>query len=125
VDADVVSSPNLHDSAQVALFKSRALMRHENFNSMTKVFKILAGRFHHNEAQFASAFTAVCVLCQFKLLHETPLYDILIPAVIDGKRGGNNDESSLDDNSSDGGTTDGDSIDNGTTDNEDEAFLDQ
>jgi hypothetical protein len=86
-DEDVVSSPNLHDSKQVQLFKTRALMRHENFNSMTKVFQILAGRFHHSAEQFASAFTAVCVLCQYKLRNETPLYDILISAVIDGVGG--------------------------------------
>jgi hypothetical protein len=95
-DSDVVSSPNFHDSAQVALFKSRALMRHENFNSMTKVFQILAGRFHHSEELFSTAFTAVCVLCQYKLQHEKPLYDVLIPAVIDGKGGDNDgDEANL------------------------------
>ena len=123
-DVDVVSSPNLHDSVQVALFKSRALMRHENFNSMTKVFQILAGRFHHSKEQFASAFTAVCVLCQYKLQHETPLYDVLIPAVIDGNRGGkyvNEVNSSSDDDSSDDDTTDGD---DDTNDNAEEALFD-
>ena len=83
-DVDVVSTPNPLDSKPVSLFKRRALNRHENFNCMTKVFKILQGPFRHDEVKFGVAFRAVCVLCQYKLENEVPLYDVLIPAVIDG-----------------------------------------
>jgi hypothetical protein len=60
-----VSYPNPDDYKRVAMFKSRALKRHENFNCMTKVFEILSGRFRHTEDKFGSAFEAVCVLCQY------------------------------------------------------------
>ncbi|KAL3906959.1 MAG: hypothetical protein SGARI_003765, partial [Bacillariaceae sp.] len=39
----IVSYPNATDSPAVALFKSRALNRHENFNGMTKTFDSLSG----------------------------------------------------------------------------------
>jgi DDE superfamily endonuclease len=108
-DVDVISTPNPHDSKPVALFKRRALNRHENFNSMTKVFKILSGQFRHTEKQFCSAFRAICVLCQYKLENETPLYDVLIPAVIDGGAEETEDDTSeadVDANDSDGDDSD-------------------
>jgi DDE superfamily endonuclease len=58
-EVDVVSTPNPHDSKPVAMLKRRALNRRENFNGMTKVFKILQGPFRHTEEQFCSAFRAV------------------------------------------------------------------
>lgn len=78
-----VSFPNSMDSKKLALFKSRAQKRHENFNAMIKVFRILSGRFRHSTCNFADAFEAVCVLCQYKLENELPLYDILIQKIID------------------------------------------
>ena len=81
-EPDYVSFPNAHDSKPVDRFKSRALKRQENFNCMTKVFQILAGRFRHPERKFGTAFEAVCVICQYKLENEMPLYDVLVEAVI-------------------------------------------
>lgn len=79
----VVSTPNAYDNKGAKLFKSRALKRHENFNGMTKVFEILSGRFRHSTTKFKCSFEAVCVLCQYKIENETPLYDILIQDVVD------------------------------------------
>lgn len=84
-EASLISFPNAQDSKQVQKFKSRALKRHENFNALIKVFEVLAGRFRHSEAKFGMAFEAVCVLCQYKLENEMPLYDILIQDVIDAQ----------------------------------------
>jgi DDE superfamily endonuclease len=80
-----VSFPNPLDSKRITKFKSRAMKRHENFNGMTKVFDVLAGRFRHSEEKFGTAFEAVCVVCQYKLENELPLYDVLIGAVINAK----------------------------------------
>lgn len=61
---------------------------------MTKVFEILAGRFRHPEDKFGVAFDAVCVLCQYKLENELPLYDVLIEAVINAVEDDGDDSSS-------------------------------
>jgi hypothetical protein len=97
-EPEYVSYPNHHDSKPVQKFKSRALKRHENFNAMTKVFKILVGQFRHPEEKFQYAFEAVCVLCQYKLENELPLYDILVQAVVDA---GNEDDEEDDDEEED------------------------
>jgi hypothetical protein len=57
---------------------------------MTKLFSILSGRFRHGD-KIEQAFVAVCVVCQFKLENEMPLYNILVQKVIDADSG---DESS-------------------------------
>lgn len=95
-EPDYVSFPNALDSKAVDRFKSRALCRHETFNGMTKIFSVLSGRFRHSDDKFEDAFEAVCVICQYKLENELPLYDILIQAVLDA-----NDDQSSDSISSD------------------------
>jgi DDE superfamily endonuclease len=102
-----VSYPNPFDSKRVNKFKSRALKRHENFNCMTKVFEILAGRFRHAESKFGVAFDAVCVLCQYKLENELPLYDVLIEAVINAADDDDDDNDSTSSSNSSEGTIDG------------------
>ncbi|CAJ1956085.1 unnamed protein product [Cylindrotheca closterium] len=82
-----MSTYNAHDNAGVRLFKSRALKRHENFNSLLKQNKILDTRFRHNEDRFASAFEACCVLAQYRITREMSLYDILIEDVVDTYEG--------------------------------------
>jgi hypothetical protein len=97
-ETDLVSFFNPQDDDGVAKFKSRAMMRHETFNGKTKVFKILQGRFRHSEEKLASSFEAVCVLCQYKLECELPLFDILIEDVVN-KRGPDVDTSDSDEDS--------------------------
>ena len=79
---ETVSSPNAHDSYQVKRFKSRGLKRQEDFNGMTKVFNILKHRFRHPLHKFPVAFEAVCVICQYKIESDEPLYDILVEALL-------------------------------------------
>ena len=77
------STFNAHDNSGVRLFKSRALKRHENFNNLLKQNQILDTRFRHGEQRFACAFEACCVLAQYRIQGEIPLYDILIEDVVD------------------------------------------
>eukprot|EP00536_Pseudo-nitzschia_multiseries_P013482 jgi/Psemu1/35290/gm1.35290_g len=42
---DTASTPNVHDGYRVKRFKARALKQNEGFNGMTKVLRILGGRF--------------------------------------------------------------------------------
>ena len=65
------------------MFKRRALLRYETFNGLTRTFDILDRRFRHDNAKFELALTAVCVLCNYKLEYERPLFDILVQAVVD------------------------------------------
>jgi len=82
-ETDVVSTYNPLDSKAVRIFKSRALWRHETFNGLLKTFDILDGRFRHSDLQFESTMVAVCVLCQYKVEKERPLFDVLIQSVVD------------------------------------------
>lgn len=75
---DVVSTPNNVDEPIVRKFKRRALRRHERFNGMMKEFDCLDERFRHNPARFADCFEAVAVICQYRLEHGSPLFNILI-----------------------------------------------
>jgi hypothetical protein len=73
-----ISTPNSHDSKAVFKFKSRALKRHEKFNGMTKNFDCLSGKFRHSVDRFKNCFEAVCVIAQYQLENNRPLYDVLI-----------------------------------------------
>lgn len=76
------STYNAHDQRQVRKFKSRALKRHETFNFMTKRYKCLDGRFRHGVSAFATCFEAVCVICQYEVEHNMPLFDVLIEDIM-------------------------------------------
>lgn len=76
------STYNAHDRKQVRKFKSRALKRHETFNFMTKRYKCLDGRFRHGVSRFAACFEAVCVICQYEVEHNMPLFDVLIEDIM-------------------------------------------
>lgn len=76
---NLISFPNSEDSEKVKKFKSQALKRHEKFNGMIKTFDCISGHFRHSEKQFKNCFKAVCVICQYLLEMDQPLYDILIP----------------------------------------------
>jgi hypothetical protein len=73
-----ISTPNSHDSKAVFKFKSRALKRHEKFNGLTKNFDCLDGRFRHCVDRFKNCFEAVCVIAQYQIENNRPLYDVLI-----------------------------------------------
>jgi DDE superfamily endonuclease len=75
---DAVSVPNPYDSRPVRVFKSRACLRQETFNGIIKEFDCLKGRFRHSTTKFGVCFEAVCVLCQYKLENDRPLFDVLV-----------------------------------------------
>jgi hypothetical protein len=79
---DSVSYFNRFDTRPVQKFKSRALKRHETFNNMTKRYRILRGPFRHGVQNFAMAFEAVCVLCQYQIEYDEPLFDVFIEDVL-------------------------------------------
>jgi hypothetical protein len=74
-----ISTPNAHDSKAVRTFKSRALKRQETFNGHTKVFESLRQRFRHDVGdRFPMVFESICVIYQYKIEYETPLFDVLV-----------------------------------------------
>ena len=79
----VISTPNNMDTKAVKKFKSRALKRHETFNGMTKTYECLSGRFRHEQHLFKVCFEAICVICQYKIENESPLFEVLIPGLGD------------------------------------------
>jgi len=78
-----VSTFNRHDTEQCRKFKSRALKRHERFNGLTKAFDCLSGRFRHKTSRFKTCFEAVCVICQYQIETDYPLFNILIEELMD------------------------------------------
>lgn len=71
------STFNAFDTPAVKSFKSRAQMRHEQFNGMIKEFSCLDIRFRHGETHFKTCFEAVCVICQYRLDIDEPLFHLL------------------------------------------------
>lgn len=74
---NVCSTFNAFDSDAVKKFKSRAQMRHEQFNGMLKEFSSLDNQFRHKQANFEVCFEAACVVCQYRLENGEPLFDLL------------------------------------------------
>jgi hypothetical protein len=75
---ETIIAPNSHDSRDVRIFKSRALLRHEKFNGLTKNFDCLSRRFRHGDDRFKICFEAICVICQYQIENDSPLFDILV-----------------------------------------------
>ena len=72
-----------HNSKDVRTFKSKALKRHETFNGCTKVLEILRQQFRNDvKDQFSIVFESICVICQYKIEYETPLFDVLVEDLI-------------------------------------------
>lgn len=71
------STFNPFDSDALKQFKSRAQMRHEQFNGMLKEFSSLDNQFRHSQMKFDVCFEAVCVICQYRMEHGEPLFDLL------------------------------------------------
>ncbi|KAG7368233.1 hypothetical protein IV203_030976 [Nitzschia inconspicua] len=76
------STPNIHDSRPVRRFKARALKRHEKFNGLIKNFHSVDCRFRHSIGKFKSVFEAICVICQYQIETDKPLYHALVEDVL-------------------------------------------
>ena len=74
------STFNAVDSSEVRTFKARAQMRHEQFNGMVKEFGCTKKVFRHKPDKMLKhkwCFEAVTVICQYRLEHGEPLFDLL------------------------------------------------
>ncbi|KAG7372514.1 hypothetical protein IV203_018657 [Nitzschia inconspicua] len=76
------STPNIHDSRPVRRFKARTLKRHEKFNGLIKNFHSVDCRFRHSIGKFKSVFEAICVICQYQIETDKPLYHVLVEDVL-------------------------------------------
>ena len=74
---DECSTFNALDCVAVKQLKSRAQMRHEQFNGMIKKFSSLADQHRHNQEKFEVCFEAACVVCQHRMEHDEPLFDVM------------------------------------------------
>lgn len=73
----VCSTFNAFDDPDVKKFKSRAQMRHEQFNGMLKEFSCLDNCFRHGEHKFKVCFEAAAVVCQHRMDNGEKLFDLL------------------------------------------------
>ena len=74
------STFNAVDNKAVKIFKSRTQMRHEQFNGMVKEYAVTWKPFRSTTNKIEkhkSCFEAVTVICQYKLEHGEPLFDLL------------------------------------------------
>ena len=70
------STKNEFDSDELKEFKRRARDRHESMNGRIKLFAVLTDTFRHPLLKHEQAFEAVCVLVQYTLENEHPLFAI-------------------------------------------------
>jgi hypothetical protein len=57
--------------------------KHENLNNMTKRFECLSGRYRHGVEHFVTCSEATCVICQYQLEHDMPLFDVFIEDIME------------------------------------------
>ena len=77
--AHIISGDNVHDHKIVKHFKSRAKARQEAFNSKFKSYAICNQVFRHDRNRMQKhklAWTAVAVVCQYRLEIEATFWDI-------------------------------------------------
>jgi DDE superfamily endonuclease len=73
---DKISTPSGDESKNVKAFKGRARARHETFNKRIKSFGIIQLQFRSDIALHRMAFEAVCVLVQYDIETNHPLFEI-------------------------------------------------
>jgi hypothetical protein len=78
---DVIRIENSLDDNEVALFKSNALARHENFNSRVKRYGILLqcyrGKGSRGELEkHRLVFNALVCICQLEMMHGSTLFEV-------------------------------------------------
>jgi len=77
---DQCSTFNAVDSEAVRTFKARVQMRHEQFNNYVKEFGCLNTPFRHKPDKVEKhkiCFEAVTVICQHRMEHGEPLFDLM------------------------------------------------
>jgi hypothetical protein len=46
-------------------------------------FDSLSSQFRHSVAHFENCFQVICVICQYQIEIETPLFDIIVEGMFD------------------------------------------
>lgn len=73
---DKVAPVTDYDDKEVAIFKKRALARHETCNKRLKDFKVTSHHFRHGLPFHSVCFNAVAVACQYNIENGEPLFDL-------------------------------------------------
>ena len=69
-------TPNDQDYPLVKGFKRRVRARQECYNARIKEFRILSDRFRHDLSKHKMVFEAVCVIVQYDIDNERPLFEV-------------------------------------------------
>lgn len=75
-EPEYLSTPNDLDTDEIVAFKRRARARQETINKRIKEFRILSERFRHDIKKHKMVFEAICVMVQYDLECERPLFEI-------------------------------------------------
>ena len=75
-EKDRIATPSRYDSDELKIFKRRARARQESFNQRIKTFCCLSNRFKHPICKHKEVFEAVCVIVQYQIEGENPLFDV-------------------------------------------------
>jgi DDE superfamily endonuclease len=73
---DKITTPTGDESNNVKIFKGRARARHETINKRIKSFGIIRQQFRSDIGYHRMAFEAVCVLVQYDIESDHPLFEI-------------------------------------------------
>ncbi|KAL3893312.1 MAG: hypothetical protein SGARI_008246, partial [Bacillariaceae sp.] len=68
-----LSTPNPLDSAELKEFKSKGRARHERFNGLLKIYKVLNDRFKEGIDKLQLCFDAVLVITQYAIEDTSPV----------------------------------------------------
>ena len=75
-EKDTIATPSIYDDVALKLFKRRARARQESFNQRIKIFQCLSTRFKHTLGKHKIVFEAVCVIVQYQIESDNPLFDV-------------------------------------------------
>lgn len=75
-EADLITTPNSHDTEEVRDFKGRAASRQETFNSRIKNFDCMDEKFRHGIEKHKECFYACGVIVQLQLENGFPLFSV-------------------------------------------------
>ena len=72
----IIAVPSSYDDDNLKMFKRRARSRHETLNRRIKIYKCTSNCFVHSIQKHRMVFEAVCVLVQYQIESESPLFAV-------------------------------------------------
>lgn len=75
-EKDTIATPSIYDDEDLKIFKRRARARQESFNQRIKIFQCLSNRFKHPISKHKTVFESVCVIVQYQIESDNPLFDV-------------------------------------------------